>query len=107
MNIKRRNCTKPLWILVGLLFIFLGCTSEKKKVEQPKSKIFSLDDFYAENTALDKVIDSAFQALDDKSRISQMIVVAAGTTGKPNRTVENLIKSKLVGGILMLSGEKE
>ena len=106
MNIRHRNCAKQMWLLTGLLLVFLSCTSEEKQVEVLKPTLFSLDDFYAENAALDRVIDSTFRVLDVKSRIGQMIVVAAGATGKPSRTVEKLIKNKLVGGILMLSGEK-
>ena len=107
MNDYPYDLCKPGWILAGILFVFIGCSSGEKQKEQQRTIVFSLEDFYSTNLALDDVVDSVFQQLDEKVRISQMIVVAAGTTGKPTRTVEKLIKNQLVGGVLMLSGEKK
>ncbi len=68
---------------------------------------FTLDDFYSTNKSLDNRVEEVFNRLDPKERIAQMIVVAGGTTGKPSKTVENLIRKRAVGGVLMLSGEKD
>lgn len=68
---------------------------------------YSLQDFYSSKESLDKKVKEILNNLNPKERIAQMIVVAAGTNGKPTATVEALIKKKVVGGILMLSGEKE
>jgi len=71
---------KGLTYFLGFSLLFLSCGSgEKRKVE---GHVFSLSDYY------------------------QMIFTSAGTTGKPTKTVENLIKKKAIGGVLMLSGEK-
>lgn len=92
--------------LIGLLIVLFGCGSDIKK-EMQKQVSFSLDDFYSENAQLDKKVEAAFISLDEKGRIAQMIVVSAGTTGKPTSIVDKLIKKNVVGGVLMLSGEKQ
>ena len=92
-------------ILIGISIVFLSCSSEEKK-KMVETKNFSLNDYYSENELLDAKVESVFQKLDSKSRIAQMIVVAAGTNGKPTKKVDDLIRENLVGGVLMLSGEK-
>ena len=79
--------------LIGLLIVLFGCGSDIKK-EMQKQASFSLDDFYAENTELDRKVEAAFSSLDEKGRIAQMIVVSAGKTGKPTSTVDKLIKKE-------------
>ncbi len=71
------------------------------------TKPYSLDDFYSSNILLNKNVEGIINDLSPKDRIAQMIVVAAGTTGKPTKTVDKLIREKKIGGVLMLSGEKE
>ena len=39
---------------------------------------FSLDDFYDENTELDEIVNDYFNALNDTTRVGQMIVPAFG-----------------------------
>ena len=93
-------------LFVGLFIVFFSCSSEGKR-EPITAELFSLNDFYETNKALDDKVNTVFDDLDAKGRISQMIVVAAGTTGKPTRVVDKLILNQAVGGVLMLSGEKD
>jgi beta-N-acetylhexosaminidase len=93
-------------LLLGLSIALLACSQEVKEDESTVAT-YALSDFYSLNPELDAKVNALFNEMDQKSRISQMIVVAAGRTGKPTKTVERLITKKMVGGVLMLSGEKQ
>lgn len=93
-------------LLISFSLFLIGCNSSPD-METTYTETFSLDDFYSSNQALDQKVEEIFNTLDPKSRIAQMIVVSAGTTGKPTSTVEKLIRKKAIGGVLMLSGDKE
>jgi len=70
-------------------------------------KSFSIDDFLKENQKLEMLTDSIFASLNNKQKISQLIMPAAGKYGKPHETINGLIKDSLIGGILMLNGTVE
>ncbi len=91
---------------IFMTLLFLSCTSKNKNTNQ-EGMIFSLNDFFSHHPSLDHKVDEIFSTLNDRDRISQMIVTSAGTNGKPTSVVENLIAKKAIGGILMLGGEKE
>lgn len=93
-------------LLVGFSLLFLCCNSSSKE-NVFVTKPYSLDDFYSSNILLNKNVEGIINDLSPKDRIAQMIVVAAGTAGKPTKTVDKLIREKKIGGVLMLSGEKE
>ena len=97
-------CSSVLWL--NMLLALFSCSSDPQKNEVKGIK-FSLDDFYSSNAKLDSAVEQVFLALDGKERAGQMIITSAGTTGKPTRTVENLISKKAIGGVLLLSGEKK
>ena len=67
---------------------------------------FSLKDFYTDIPALSKKVDSIFTNITDEVRVAQMIITFAGENGKPQKTIERLLQDKVVGGVLMLKGEK-
>jgi beta-N-acetylhexosaminidase len=92
-----------------LLFIsfFLSFCSAGVEKSPPETVRFSLNDFYQDNPEIDAKVRSALDKLGARERIGQMIITSAGTTGKPRAVVENLIRKKAIGGVLMLSGEKE
>ena len=92
-------------IVASIALFFISCSSGGGQVEKG-NKQFSLSDFYTTNTEIDRKVSEVFDALGEKARIGQMIVTSAGTTGKPKRVVENLIRKNAVGGVLMLSGDK-
>jgi len=92
--------------ILFLCVFFISCTPGNKKSDDTSVK-HSLDDFFVRNPSLEQKVDEVFEALDEKERIAQMIVTSAGKTGKPRAAVENLIKKRAIGGILMLSGEKQ
>lgn len=93
-------------LLIGLSLLLLSCNFSSD-LNNSLMETYSLHDFYSSNESLDKKVEEILKDLDAKERIAQMIVVAAGTNGKPTSTVEGLIRKKMVGGVLMLSGEKD
>ena len=93
-------------LVIGFSLFFISCNSSPEK-ETDYTETFSLNDFYSSDESLNKMVEEIFNDLDPKERIAQMIVVAAGTTGKPTKTVDKLIRKKAIGGVLMLSGEKD
>src|SRR5210317_2081294 len=95
-------------IFILLLGTFcLSCISREKPEFQEKEVVFSLKDFLSGNSRLDQVVDSCFNNLESEGRVAQMIVAAAGKNGKPTKTIERLIQKGVIGGLLMLSGEKD
>lgn len=93
-------------LLTGFSFLFFGCNSTPSE-NISTTENFTVDDFYSPNILISEKVDDIFNDLSPRDRIAQMIVVAAGTAGKPTKTVEKLIRDKSIGGVLMLSGEKE
>ena len=100
----------PLF-LAGLLF--QGCaqsseSSKPVKVLQPETKIsFELADFLKENTALDKEVERVFGQMDDTAIVAQLIMPAVGRLGQTKATIDQHIKDRVSGGVLMLNGTKE
>ncbi len=100
----------PLF-LAGLLF--QGCaqsseSSKPVKVLQPETKIsFELADFLKENTALNKEVERVFGQMDDTAIVAQLIMPAVGRLGQTKATIDQHIKDRVIGGVLMLNGTKE
>ena len=82
-------------------------TAAKTSSQEKPIKAFSIDDFLTKNQKLETLTDSIFKSLNEKQRISQLIMPAAGKYGKPHETINGLIKDSLIGGILMLNGTVE
>lgn len=99
----------PLF-LAGLLF--QGCaqsneSTKQAKVVQPKSEItFQLSDFLKDNKDLDEEVERIFKQLDDTAIVAQLIMPAVGRLGQTNATIQQHIKNRVIGGVLMLNGTK-
>ena len=83
------------FLLSFLLLSFLSLGSAQE---------FSLDDFYDENSELEEIVTNYFNALNDTSRVGQMIVPATGRLGKSRTYVADLASKGWIGGILLLNG---
>lgn len=100
----------PLF-LAGLLF--QGCaqsseSTKQAKVIQPKTEIsFELADFLKNNTDLDKEVERVFKQMDDTAIVAQLIMPAVGRLGQTKATIDQHIKDRVIGGVLMLNGTKE
>ena len=100
----------PLF-LAGLLF--QGCaqsneSTKQARVIQPKTEIsFELADFLKDNPALDKEVERVFKQMDDTAIVAQLIMPAVGRLGQTKATIDQHIKDRVIGGVLMLNGTKE
>lgn len=81
-------------------------TSEKDLIKNNVSEEFTLNDFFTNNPEIDKKVDEIFNSLTEEEKIGQMIVQAAGKYGKSETEILELIKKKIIGGVLLLKGTK-
>ena len=98
--------------LIGL--IFQGCAQEAKKTEktflvnqESTSYNFQLTDYLKENRDLDKEVNRIFESMDDTALVAQLIMPAVGRLGQKKETIDQHIKDRVIGGVLMLNGTKE
>lgn len=89
------------------LILFLFCCNTAPVESTSVVAKYSIRDFYTNNADLDKKVNGLFEKLTPQERIGQMFVVAAGPIGKPTGVVDNLIRKKAIGAVLMLTGKKQ
>lgn len=81
---------------------------EVKKIEVPEVKTsYTLTDYLTENEQLSKDVDAIFKELDDTAIVAQLLMPAVGRLGETDATIQNLIKKRVIGGVLMLNGTKQ
>jgi beta-N-acetylhexosaminidase len=95
-------------------FLFHSCaqSSEKKvsKLQQNQPKVktkFQLIDFLSNNEDLDNEVNYVFSQLDDTAIVAQLIMPAVGRLGQTKETIDQHIKERIIGGVLMLNGTKD
>jgi beta-N-acetylhexosaminidase len=69
-------------------------------------RMFTLDDFYAQNSLLDRATEEIMLTLSNRERISQMVVTSVGERGRTPRQVELLLGYTNMGGVLFLGSPK-
>lgn len=129
---KLMNHDKIIYLLIGLILISFGVfiyemknsnedvhvvkedtshtehnkneTIEEKLVTQINNN-YTLSDFYSnKDTELLKETEKIYSELSKEEQIGQMIITAGGTYGKPVEKIKGLIKTKSIGGIVLLKG---
>ncbi|MEN9302131.1 MAG: hypothetical protein RL264_560 [Bacteroidota bacterium] len=101
--------------LVFLSIFSPACAQQKaEKVSVNRSEAgmtkavkFELTDFLKENEALDDRVNAYFAKMDDTAKVAQLIMPAVGRLGQTKATIEQHIKDRIIGGVLMLNGTKE
>jgi beta-N-acetylhexosaminidase len=102
----------PLLSLLSIGLLFNSCAQTPKK-ETPKPEPvriqtdFKLQDFLQENKDLDAAVEKVFASLDDTAIVAQLIMPAVGRLGQEKTTIDQHIKDRIIGGVLMLNGTKE
>lgn len=103
----------PLF-LAGLLFQGCAQSSEAKISIAPESTIqlstnitFELADYLKSNAKLDNEVERIFKLMDDTAVVAQLIMPAVGRLGESKETIDEHIKARIIGGVLMLNGTKE
>ncbi len=94
----------------GLLFN--SCAqAPKNEVKKPEvvhiQTKFALQDFLQDNKDLDAAVEKVFASLDDTAIVAQLIMPAVGRLGQEKTTIDQHIKNRIIGGVLMLNGTKE
>lgn len=94
----------------GLLF---NSCAQAPKNEVKKTEVvhiqtqFALQDFLQDNKDLDAAVEKVFASLDDTAIVAQLIMPAVGRLGQEKTTIDQHIKNRIIGGVLMLNGTKE
>ena len=102
-------------IVFGTLQCTNGQTSEntlqsnsKEKVDQTNSKAdFKLSDFYADSKLLNQKVEEIFANMSNSDKVAQLIMPAIGNYGQKEGTIDSLVKSGKIGGLLLLNGTKD
>jgi len=104
-----------LLCITTILFGSLQCTNgqitdnndQESKPNEKEISIetnFSIDDFYSENKTLELSVEKTFYTLSPSDRIAQLIMPAIGEYGQKESTIDSLVKTGKIGGILLLNG---
>ncbi len=102
----------PILSILSIGLLFNSCAQTPQK-EAPKREVvqvqthFELQDFLKENKDLDAAVDKVFASLDDTAIVAQLIMPAVGRLGQEKATIDQHIKDRIIGGVLMLNGTKE
>lgn len=105
-------------LILGMItaVLFQSCAQQqevkeqKKKpvVEQPKvEREYNLGDFLKEDKELDADVEKVFATLDDTAIVAQLIMPAVGRLGNTEPVIRDMIRKRIIGGVLMLNGTKE
>ena len=98
------------------IFIFIslfGCSqiqNENFTTVTASRKIqteFSLNNFLESNVDLDNKTNLVFNLMDDSSKVAQLLMPAVGRMGLTKLEIDELVKKRMIGGMLMLNGTKE
>ena len=98
------------------IFIFIslfGCSqiqNENFTTVTASRKIqteFSLNNFLESNVDLDNQTNLVFNLMDDSSKVAQLLMPAVGRMGLTKLEIDELVKKRMIGGMLMLNGTKE
>ena len=98
--------------LLSIGVLFNSCaqapqkTTRKKEVVQIQTH-FELQDFLKDNKDLDAAVEQVFASLDDTAIVAQLIMPAVGRLGQEKATIDQHIKERIIGGVLMLNGTKD
>ncbi len=100
-----------IFIVFSSLF-FPSCCQEPlntkpENIKAEEKTKFELKDFLTENSSLDNKVNQLFEDLDDTAIVAQLIMPAVGRLGQKKETIDQHIKDRVIGGVLMLNGTKE
>ena len=98
---------------IFILFSLFGCSqiqNENFTTVTASRKIqteFSLNNFLESNVDLDNQTNLVFNLMDDSSKVAQLLMPAVGRMGLTKLEIDELVKKRMIGGMLMLNGTKE
>lgn len=111
LTFKTYNMKKHQILFSFCLTLMSACAQKVDTtavVEEKKEPIpINIHAFLKDVSELDSKVDSVFNALNDNSKIAQMIMPAVGRLGQKEDTITALLKDQLIGGVLILNGTKQ
>ena len=66
-----------------------------------------MNNFLESNVDLDNQTNLVFNLMDDSSKVAQLLMPAIGRMGLTKLEIDELVKKRMIGGMLMLNGTKE
>ena len=76
-------------------------------IANAQNKEFSLQDYHTYNLDLSEQVQFYFDQLTDEEKVAQLIMPAIGPYGQTEATIDQLVKDKKIGGLLLLNGTKD
>lgn len=104
---------RSIYLFAAILLIsFQSCSQETFETVVPSTEQvlpiqFTLNDYFSNNVALGKHVQSIFDTLSTSDRIAQLIMPAIGNHGQAKEKIDRLIREGKIGGLLLLNGTKE
>lgn len=98
---------------LAMSVIFTACGQEPNNPElatnEPVEVLgpIDLNSFLSDRSDLNEKVDSIFNAMNDESKVAQLIMPAAGRLGHSEERIKYLIDNNYIGGILLLNGTKQ
>jgi hypothetical protein len=97
---------KIVSISLSLTLLFGSCAQTEKSPKEIKQAVavqkdFHLDDFLTDNQDLDSAVNTLFATLDDTAIVAQLLMPAVGRYGDEESTIDALVKSRKIGGLLL------
>lgn len=98
-------------ISLSVTLLFTACAQQEKTAKEIKQEVsvqkdFKLSDYLTENADLDSAVLNLFTHLDDTAIVAQLLMPAVGRYGDEESTIDALVKSRRIGGLLLLNGTK-
>jgi beta-N-acetylhexosaminidase len=105
MRLKSFVKTLIIFGLVVLAFSISGPDCSSGRVEH--ANVFTLNDFYKMNPALDKKVKAIFDTMSEERRLAQVIISTLGASEKNRVKIDELVAKRFTGGIFINRGTRE
>ncbi|MDF1697841.1 MAG: glycoside hydrolase family 3 N-terminal domain-containing protein [Saprospiraceae bacterium] len=95
---------RNLYLFLIMCILFVHCRGDKEIRLPLKESIslFTLDDYFSSNKALELSSDSIFILMSENDRLSQLIISSTGAGTNNFKELEEQVKTKLIGGAVFL-----
>jgi beta-N-acetylhexosaminidase len=94
-------------IRLAIFILFIApCLFGQVDNQLPEPHVINLESFLANDTVLDKKVDSVFSTLKNEAVVAQLIMPAVGRMGSPEDSIKEFIRKGQIGGVLLLNGTK-
>lgn len=93
-------------LLLACLFTFTNNLFAQSEEDTLNDEGFTLNDFYSNDSSLVVAVDYYFNQLSPSDKVAQLIMPAIGKYGDSDEKINEWVKNKQIGGLLLLNGTK-